>query len=73
MVSKDFRKFYFGEEADNTLKNMISMWSTFVSGFIDVDRMDYIVRDSQMAGIGTVTSWAMSSGVRIHPIGVANG
>lgn len=63
LVHKDFRAFFL-ESADisEADKNVIRLFSNIISGLFDVDRMDYLERDSKSAGIkyGLVESQRLS-------------
>lgn len=53
LVHKKFRRNLLerNSEISNLNKNIIRILSTFISGMVDCDRMDYIARDSYYSGI----------------------
>lgn len=55
LISKDFKKFFTSSKHKKDLNEQdvkaINLLSCLTSGFVDVDRLDYLVRDSKMAGV----------------------
>jgi HD superfamily phosphohydrolase len=65
LISKDFQNFINNPKGQSKLNESdakaVILLSSMTSGFIDVDRLDYVVRDSRMAGVHI-------GGVEIHKI-----
>lgn len=53
LISKDFKEFYIEENKEllPLHRRALDLFISLTSGFIDADRLDYVVRDSKMAGV----------------------
>jgi HD superfamily phosphohydrolase len=52
LFHKKFREFYLEKHSSSCDKNLIQIFAPIISGFCDVDRLDYLARDSYNSGTG---------------------